>query len=392
MNKSQVLVVQLNGKSDFLPVIIITTQCFEPKIGGIEALMTGMADSMKSLGKDVLVLADGKVRVEDDKNKKYKIKRFYGWKPLRRIRKAKYLEKVCRENNVEYIYADSWKSIEYINKKNKKILVLAHGTEIPKQYWTLMIDTFHLKKKRIINSYKGVYKIIANSNYTKDLMQASLKIERSKIQIIHPGIDVYREFISNQEKEYVNQIICNKKPVITTLARVEKRKGHKYIVNAINELRDEYPNLIYLIAGKGPYLENIKNIVKKLNLNNQVIFLGWITEPEKSLILKNSDIFAMTPIRSGESVEGFGMAFIDAAFHGVASIGSDNGGIRDAIIDGETGLICKSANQVEITSNLKKLIKNKKLRNKLGKNGKKFAEEKFSWSKKIHEYLDAAKY
>tara|TARA_B100001093_G_scaffold381946_1_gene367503 strand:- start:2001 stop:3122 length:1122 start_codon:yes stop_codon:yes gene_type:complete len=371
-------------------VIIITTQCFAPKIGGIESLMTGMAESMSSIGKDVLVLADGKINSEADKSKKYTIKRFHGWKPLRRIRKARYLEKLCKEKKIETIFADSWKSIEYVNKKNKKILVLAHGTEIPKQYWTLMIDTLRFKKNRIIKSYKDVHKIIANSNYTKDLMRASLKIEQKKIQIIHPGIDVYKEFISIEEKEYVDKIIRNKNPVITTLARIEKRKGHKYIINAINELKKEFPELVYLIAGKGPFLDNIKNQVRKLNLTEQVVFLGWITEPEKSLILKNSDIFAMTPFTSGESVEGFGMAFIDAAFHGIASIGSDNGGIKDAIIDGKTGLICKANNQSDITSTLKRLIKDKQLRNELGKNGRKFAEEKFSWNKKINEYLSAA--
>ncbi len=373
-------------------MIIITTQCFEPKIGGIEALMTGMAENFGSIGKDVLVLADGKVNTKDYKSKNYKIKRFNGWKPIRRIKKARYLEKICKENNIESIFADSWKSIEYVNKKNKKILVLAHGTEIPKQYWTLMIDALRFKKNRIIKAYRNVHKIIANSNYTKDLMQASLKIDQKKIKIIHPGIDVYREFISKDEKDYVGQIINNKSPVITTLARVEKRKGHKFILNAIYEIKDQFPDLIYLIAGKGPYLENIKRLVKKLNLTNQVFFLGWITEPEKSLVLKNSDIFAMTPLTSGESVEGFGMAFIDAAFHGVATIGSNSGGIRDAIIDGETGLICEANNQNEITTNLIKLIKNKSLRNKLGENAKKLAEEKFSWNKKIHEYLAATKY
>jgi glycosyltransferase involved in cell wall biosynthesis len=56
------------------------------------------------------------------------------------------------------------------------------------------------------------------------------------------------------------------------------------------------------------------------------------------------------------------------------------------------GLICEANNQIDITYNLKKLIENKNLRNRLGKNGRKIAEEKFSWSKKIHEYLDAAKY
>ena len=370
-------------------MIIITTQCFAPKIGGIESLMTGMAESMASQGKDVIVLADGKDNLERDKKQRYSIKRFNGWKPLRRIRKAVYLEKICKKQEIEFIYADSWKSIEYINKKNKKILVLAHGTEIPKQYWILMIDSLRFKKKRIIRSYQGVHKIIANSNYTKDLMQASLKIEQDRIKIIHPGIDVYRDFISINEEKYVKKIISHRSPVITTLARVEKRKGHKYIINAINELKKQFPNLIYLIAGKGPYLHNIKDYVKKLNLQNEVFFLGWITEPEKSLILKNSDIFAMTPITSGESVEGFGMAFIDAALHGVASLGSDNGGISDAIIDGKTGIVCKSSNQLDITANLKELIENREMRNELGRNGKKIAEEKFSWDKKIHEYLDA---
>jgi phosphatidylinositol alpha-1,6-mannosyltransferase len=52
-------------------VIIITTQCFFPKIGGIESLMTGMADAMSNVGKEVLVLADGK-KTANDENKNIK--------------------------------------------------------------------------------------------------------------------------------------------------------------------------------------------------------------------------------------------------------------------------------------------------------------------------------
>ena len=71
-------------------MIIITTQCFYPNIGGIEALMTGMAAAMYKSGKDILVVADGK-KDEDEKIKTYNIKRFNGWKPIRRIKKAKYI-------------------------------------------------------------------------------------------------------------------------------------------------------------------------------------------------------------------------------------------------------------------------------------------------------------
>ena len=371
-------------------MIIITTQCFAPKIGGIESLMTGMAEAMAKRGIEVLVLADGKTH-ETDSKQKYKIKRFTGWKPLRRLAKARYVEKICNSKKVKAIYADSWKSIEYLKKYRKKILVLAHGTEIPKQYWTIMLDLMRFKKNRIISSYKNVYKILANSSYTKDLMQASLKIDTNLIKIIHPGIDVYDDFITEDDKKNVTSIIGKNSPVITTLARVEERKGHTFILNALPEIKEKFPKVLYLIAGKGPYLEAIKHITKKMNLESNVKFLGWITEPEKSLILKQSDLFVMTPTTVGESVEGFGMAYIDASFHGVASIGSDSGGVSDAILDNETGIICESGNQKMITDKILHLLENKKLRESMGVTGKLRAKKNYAWDKKIIEYLDASK-
>ena len=65
--------VRLSGKNKEIQVIIITTQCFAPKIGGIESLMTGMAEAMAKRGIEVLVLADGQTH-ETDNKKKYKIK------------------------------------------------------------------------------------------------------------------------------------------------------------------------------------------------------------------------------------------------------------------------------------------------------------------------------
>ena len=368
-------------------MIIITTQCFAPKIGGIESLMTGMADAMVAAGKDLIVLADGP-KNKDDKNYKFEIKRFNAWKPIRRLQKANYLKKLINQKKVEAVYADSWKSIEYVKSPSTKIIVLAHGTEIPKQYSNQILNYFRFKKRRIISSYKNANKIIANSSYTKDLMQVLLNIKNEKIMIIHPGIDVYEDFISISDQSKIKKIIKNRFPVITTLARVEKRKGHKYVLNALAEIKNDFPNIIYLIAGKGPYLKEIKEHSKKLGLQKNIQFLGWITEPEKSLILKNSNLFVMTPNIVGESVEGFGMSFIDASFHKLASVGTNSGGISDAIVDKETGLLCEAENQKDITEKIKFLLSNDRKRLQMGINGKERAEKFFTWKNKIHEYLN----
>ena len=104
-------------------MIIITTQCFYPNIGGIEALMTGMAEAIHKSGRDILVIADGK-KDESDESKAYNIKRFNGWKPIRRIKKANYISHLCNTSDIEAIYADSWKSVEYLKNINQKRFIM----------------------------------------------------------------------------------------------------------------------------------------------------------------------------------------------------------------------------------------------------------------------------
>jgi phosphatidylinositol alpha-1,6-mannosyltransferase len=370
-------------------VIIITTQCFYPKIGGIEALMTSLANEMSIRYSDVLVLADG-LNNKKDNSYKFKIKRFKGWKPIRRLNKSKLIKKICNDQKVEAIYADSWKSIEYLNNITVPIFVLAHGTEIQKKFNPINLYK-NFKQLRIISSYKKANKIVANSSYTKELLIESLLINKEKIAIIHPGIDVYNKFIKKHTLEKIKNIIGNSSPVILTLARLEARKGHKLILTALSALLEKYPNLLYVIAGDGPNKFNLKKQAKELGLENNIRFLGWVTEPEKSVLLKNINVFAMTPYLEKESVEGFGMAFIDAAFHGVPVLGTDSGGISDAIVDGQTGLIAKTSNQKDITNKIDQLLSNEELRLNLGEGGRKNALSRFTWEHKIREYLSLLK-
>ena len=365
-------------------VIIITTQCFFPRIGGIESLMNGMANSFSKSGEKVIVLADGK-KTENDKDFNFELVRFNQWKPIRKLLKARYISKLVTKNKVKAIYADSWKSIEHINKifcQKLKVIVLAHGTEIPKE------NNFrYLKRIRVRKSYQKAKIILANSQYTKDLMIASIDIDHKKIFIVHPGIDVYYDKISIKDKINAHRIVKNSFPILITLARIEKRKGHEYVIKAIAKIKKDFPKVLYLIAGKGPYLKNIQELVKELKLENNVKFLGWVTEPEKSVLLEKSDIFIMTPVVVKESVEGFGMAFLDASFHKVAVIGSRSGGVIDAIKDNYTGLLCEPENIDAITKKISILANNSEIRNQLGKQGHELAVKSYIWEKKSLEYL-----
>ena len=138
---------------------------------------------------------------------------------------------------------------------------------------------------------------------------------------------------------------------------------------ALRNLKQVYPDIIYICIGYGDEEENIKRLVKELDLSSQVMFFKDISDNLKNALIAKSDIFVMPSIIHKTSVEGFGIAYIEAAQYGVPSLGGKDGGASDAIQHNKTGLICDGNNLDEIYSSLNSMIENKKYL-ELGKNAK----------------------
>ena len=361
-------------------MIIILTQCFPPRVGGIENLIENLSLEL-SKTHEVLVLADQYDKSEDyvydsNVNDNITIKRFGGIKFFRRRKKILNLNQYLKTENITCIIGDSWKSFELCvdTLQNQSIysICLAHGNEI--------IPKHSAYKKRLITTLNKVSHIVCNSNYTKDLVLQTGVINKS-VTCIHPGaqnnINLSDETIPN----------LNGSPIIVTLARLEKRKGHPYILSAIAKLKNEYPNILYVIAGSGEELSNLKKIVKKLNIQNNVLFVGNINNNEKNFLFKKTDLMIMptTDETNNRSIEGFGIAYIEAAFYGVPSIASNIGGTPEAVIHEETGLILPKID--DVYSVLQNLISDKTKIKKLGQNAKIRAESNYQWKNVIKNYL-----
>ena len=125
-------------------------------------------------------------------------------------------------------------------------------------------------------------------------------------------------------------------------------------------------------------------MVKELNLNDQVIFLKNIPEELKNALVAKSNLFVMPSIVYKKSVEGFGIAFIEAAQYGVPSIGGKDGGASDAIEHQKSGLICNGNNLDEIYSSINDLLNNNKYL-EYGKTARQNSSN-FHWDKIIQKY------
>ena len=152
----------------------------------------------------------------------------------------------------------------------------------------------------------------------------------------------------------------------------------------LRNLKEIYPDIVYICVGYGEEENNIKKLVKELDLEAQVMFFKDISNDLKNALVAKSNIFVMPSIIYKKSVEGFGIAYVEAAQYGIPSIGGKDGGAADAINHGKTGLICDGNNLDDIYSSVTSMLENKKYLD-LGRNAKEFVN-KFQWSNIIEEY------
>jgi phosphatidylinositol alpha-1,6-mannosyltransferase len=153
---------------------------------------------------------------------------------------------------------------------------------------------------------------------------------------------------------------------------------------ALRNLKQQYPDIVYICIGYGDEEENLKKLVQELDLGSQVMFFKDISNDLKNALIAKSNIFVMPSVIHKTSVEGFGIAYVEAAQYGIPSLGGKDGGASDAIKHDETGLICDGNNLDQIYSSLNSMIDNKKYL-EMGKNAKRYVS-KFDWKKILKEY------
>ena len=98
------------------------------------------------------------------------------------------------------------------------------------------------------------------------------------------------------------------------------------------------------------------------------------------------DVFIMPARESKDDVEGFGIVYLEAASFTKPVIAGRGGGVREAVVDNETGILVDGKNADEIAGAIIKLFKDKDLREKLGRQGRERVEKEFSWEKSAGEF------
>ena len=361
-------------------MFVISTRNFPPDVGGIQNLMEGLAKALLSHG-PVKVFADSFPDSEKyDKNSNLEIERLSGFKIFRKYRKANLIHDFIKKNNVRAIFFDHWKSLENLNENilsNTPAFCLVHSKEINHPVNTQL-------NKRMIKSLDKARYIVANSHFTKNLA-INLGAKKDKVCVIHPG-SYYPVDIKKEQNQKAIEIYGDSFPKIITVARLDKRKNHQNVLMCIKNLKSKFPKIKYISIGDGSERKNLEQLKNELDLKKEVSLLPQINENLKVALLNKSDLFLMPSIIYKKSVEGFGIAFIEAGCYGKGSIGGKDGGEKDAIQDSKTGYICDGNSLDSIHQSIIKFFENDNYK-KFGVNAFEYSKN-FKWNKIVKKYLE----
>jgi phosphatidyl-myo-inositol dimannoside synthase len=365
-----------------MPSILLVTNDFGPRAGGIETFVMGLLERVPK-GEVIVYTSHQSSTGEYDRRWRDE----YGVEVVRdkssillpTPRVIRNLQKLIDERNLSTVWfgaaAPLGVSARWLRKAGAQhIVALTHGHEV----WWSKVWPFSWAISEIARSVDVVTYL---GDFTQQAIARRFK-DKNKLKKIAPGIDT-EHFRPLDGRELREKYGIADRATIVSVGRLVHRKGQDRLVEAMPLVLKEIPEAHLVFIGEGPHRKKLDELVKKLKLKNHVTFIGRIQYSDLPRHISLGDIFAM-PSRSrlfGLEVEGLGIVYLEASACGLPVVGGNSGGAPDAVKEGITGFVVDGNNLPEIADRIITLLKDDELRNQMGNAGRSWAMEEWQWTR-----------
>jgi len=315
-------------------------------MGGIGTYAGEMASAATRLGARVTVLAPDYAGQTTGQvsSLPYEVIRFRGGLHSMRDLPAKIMLARSRIGAARYdvIHAADWPFFIPVAlcrwRTQARMLMTVHGTEINETQTPL---------KRLAIRSAGVFgprtQVVANSEYTRNLFHERFAVDARRVSAVRLGVSDFW-FGPRRPRAAVREVyrLTPDRLVIVTVARLTRRKGHHLTLSALAGLPDELRRRISWLVigpdGESSYVDTFKQLVAATDCD--IRLLGPLPDEHIRDIYGAADIFCLTSLpESSGRVEGFGLVYLEAAAGGLPSVATAVGGVADAVLADETGIL-----------------------------------------------------
>lgn len=373
--------------------ILMLTWEYPPRVvGGISKVVYDLSHKMVKEGNEVTVITykegDNVKYYENDKGVEvYRVDNYM-------IRPNNFIDWIMQLN-----FNMITKANEIINKNGKFDVIHAHdwlvaysAKSIKESYNIPLISTIHATEsgrnsgihdetQRYINDSEWMLtyessEVIVNSNYMKNEVQRLFGLPYDKINVIPNGVNLQLFSNVNIDYDFRRQYAMDNEKIILYVGRLVYEKGIQNLISAMPKVLDRYHDSKLIICGRGGMIDELREQVKYLGIENKVYFAGYCDSKKMQKMYKCADV-AVFP----STYEPFGIVAIESMLSGTPTIVSDVGGLNEIIEHGVTGMKSYAGNANSIADSVLALLFDPKLCANISQNAIKKVKENYNWSK-----------
>ncbi len=223
---------------------------------------------------------------------------------------------------------------------------------------------------------RGARRVVTLSEFGRRAVEAH-GVAPAAVAVIRPGVAVDdREGGPDPTEREAGARV-----VLSVGRLVDAYKGHDMVIRAMPLILAKTPTARYVVVGDGPLRPYLERLVASLGVAHAVRFVGEISDEDVDAWYRRCDVFVLAGRDSEVSggAEGYGIAFVEAALRGKPVVGGRSGGIPDAVIDGETGILVDPLDPGDIADAVTRLLGEPELAARLGRDGRRRALDELAW-------------
>jgi glycosyltransferase involved in cell wall biosynthesis len=275
--------------------------------------------------------------------------------------------------NIHYLSSPAFyvAILSFLRVLRARIIISCHGSDLP----TVPYPTGSIVGARwIIARARAVTTCSADLARYVALMVP--RIPGGAVRVVYNGTDV---------DEFANAVPCtHPRPYILSVGRLTEKKGMHFLVAALGVLRERGIDCDLIIAGSGPDAQRLRARAAALGLADRVHFEGSTGRARLGALYRGCAVFALASVW-----EAFGIASLEAMSCACAVVATRSGGIPEIVLDGETGLLARPGNPLDLADKLAALLTDPVRAAELGRRGRARIVDHFTWPLVAARYLDA---
>jgi glycogen synthase len=243
--------------------------------------------------------------------------------------------------------------------------------------WLANLFMKQLAQKEAQTSHKASL-IVTVSNYSKQKILQHYHVSEEKIHVVPNGVDAekYKPNPNPADVEAAKRGFgVEGKLCVLFVGNLVPRKGLLFLIKAAKKVVESRADVVFLIAGEGPQKSLLQSHVEAENLSGNFRFLGGVKDSMLPSLYGCCDVFVLPSVQEGQ-----GIVLLESQASGKPVVAFDVGGVGEALVNGESGLLAESGNTAEFSSALLRLLSDVSMREQMGAAGRRFVLENFTWN------------